>query len=228
LIIAIKNSLFIRLQSVDKAGTLVDFRDSGANYGQALRIRCEQMKAMLLALSIGLAVPCMAADIREVNGATVDLQPLHDWSKSGGTPRPLPHWKEFKIASYLGRHAGYAKCVMSISGESKSTNLVANLSRDLQSKYEAAFKEHERISALRERNKAEERNLRLERMRASVSRSIEIEEVLERISQSNEDLFTASKTLALAQAELRSYSDYAMFTGKSYQGMQIWDLGRKR
>ena len=55
------------------------------------------LSAWLLCISV--ALPCLAGDIRMINGRAVDLQPIHEWRAANGTPatRPLKHWKELRV-----------------------------------------------------------------------------------------------------------------------------------
>ena len=196
------------------------------------------LAASILVLFAGNGLP---ADIREVNGVRVDLQPIHDWKPDGGTNRPMPHWKEFRIATYLGEYAGYSKCVLIVDGKSSATNLVKNLPEDVVRKFKGVSHERIRIENWKSGNKAEDRRIRMadasaptgaagsrNYVEAKMKERYQVERDAESLRQSKEDLEEAEKRLRKLELELLNYSDFAMFTGKTYSQMQIWDLGQKR
>lgn len=189
-------------------------------------------------------------DLRVVNGMAVDLGPVHKWLLSRKGERPMKHWKQVQVLELNGDFAGYARCVGSIENGPKMEILVAHLPPG-PAKFLTAMKQrHGQIVALRAQLAADRRTIAAlgDRYVYTPSQQVSITSG----SRGGTTVDSEATRFADYQAALRNreqhesmlaefeaaYRDLlqqnakqttflAMFTGKKYSNLDIWDCGRK-
>jgi len=183
-------------------------------------------------------------DFRVVNGVTVDLGPLHAWlAKSKDEregERPMKHWKELQILE-VERTGGWFKCKVEIEGLTL-TNLVANLPAQVQAVIEKMNQTDARIELLRAqiaRGEVVVRRADAVTPHGALGTAEYVDAVRNQRAQVNlagAKLEEAKATLAKLEAERHEYISsnlsetkvLAMFTGRKYGGLEIWDCGIKK
>ena len=203
---------------------------------------------LLILLSVA-ALAVSAGDVRTVGGRSVDLQPIHDWKVDKKGERPLPHWKDVLVHEVLDRPGGWDRCKVQIEGKYREI-LVANLPTSVRTFLQTFSQRLNAIEALRaqlaaDRVAAQEAGNRwlfttsgYASVRAGTSGVyVDNEDTrLARMLELQRRVDTEAKQLAALEAEHalavekagESLTVLAMFTGKSYAKLEVWDTGLRR
>jgi len=191
------------------------------------------MNAILTILAVAASLSLEASDIRIIGSKSVDLQPIHDWMKEKKGVRPMPHWKEIHIVAPLGELGCYLKCAVQIERGSTTTNAIGNVPVGLLAKFAEVRRIEQRLAEWNKRLRAEARQVREAHALAPAAEYPGIAEANaniagEKLRQSQEDRAALSSKLDALRTEIAATYDYAMFTGQSYGGFKIMDMGRKQ
>jgi hypothetical protein len=85
-----------------------------------------------VALAFSLLLVCThAADVRNVGGVTVNLDPIHRWMATRQGNRPMPHWRDLTPVDYLGViNGGHAFRVVVATDGDPAPRLVVGIEGD--------------------------------------------------------------------------------------------------
>lgn len=183
-------------------------------------------------------------DLRVVNGITVDLGPLQAWlAKSPDEregERPLKHWKELQILE-AEPMAGWFKCKVQMEGLTR-TNLIANLPPQARKVLQEINDTYVKLQKLRVQIAASEiavRRADAVTPTGALGDRAYVDSVMNQRYQVNlagAQLEEAKKILSQLEAKHREYMNshlsetkvFAMFAGRKYGGLEIWDCGAKK
>lgn len=202
----------------------------------------------LILLSVA-ALTVSSGDVRTVGGRSVDLQPIHDWKVDHKGDRPLPHWKDVLVHEVLDRPGGWDRCKVQIEGKHREL-LVANLPNSVRAFLQTFSQRLNAIEALRaqlaaDRVAAQEAANRwlftttgYASVRAGTSgvyvdnedtRLAHMLELQRRVDMETKRLAALEAEHALAVEKAgENLTILAMFTGKSYAKLEVWDTGLRR
>ncbi len=192
-------------------------------------------------LLVLLVLPVMAQEFRTVGGKQIDLSPLLAWQQNKEGERPLAHWKEVRITQCLGKIGTHTKCAAVIEGQAK-TVLISNIKPETVAriaKVDALLaytsKEAERLK--READRIERLDAvtptgasgNANYVNAVMAQREQVNLAAVNLKRAQEALEAKQdETLKLLE-EIKQDSDFAMFTGQKYAGLEVWDCGlRKR
>lgn len=193
------------------------------------------MKIALLVAMLAVNALAQPKDVRIVNGIAVDLEPLHHWLAKQEGERPLKHWKVLQIKE-VSDGPYYPKC--RVSGETEEMDIgINNLPPTTKAFFDSIKSQSEEIGRLSTEVKA----LDWEIQHAdAVNHDYNMSNpygptlyVKETARQTLRDMRARLDELQSAHsAALASSADkttiIAMFTGKTYAGLQVWDCGRSQ
>lgn len=173
---------------------------------------------LLAALLFIGASPCISSETRTVNGKEVDLQPLIDWSAHKRGERPLKHWKLVQILENKGQTA-YPVVLADIEG-TKTQIALKNCPGDilqllarkqaLEAQLSSARQEHE--TAAQEAANTRKRKEVKQAKRSESAAVVDEKNIKKEIGE-------------LDQKIKQQKGVYAMNTGVTFNGLQVWDTG---
>jgi hypothetical protein len=178
-----------------------------------------------------------ADDVRIVNGAPVDLGPVHEWSARKKGERPLKHWKEVRVLD-IKPVGGISHYSVEIEGRMTEV-MLEHLPERITRHFEQTNKLKQQADDLRDYVQKE--SLRIRDMsatakataaksghrKASPTAKADVALAKSALAEKKTDLSNLTKQLAALKKEEGDMVEYAMFTGKKYAGLDIWDCGRK-
>lgn len=193
------------------------------------------MKTIILFALI--AVNCAAEDIRTVSGIKVDLQSIHDWTIKQEGKRPLKHWKTIEVRDYVRNMGGYEQCAIK-SEDLVKTVLILNLPLEFKTHFQKLSALGKKIEELTSYIDAEGK--RVSYLDATTPTGAGgdpdyVNAVMKKRYRINADALNLGEKQREAEALAKEYldeskrilTDLAMFTGKLYAGLEIWDFGAK-
>jgi hypothetical protein len=202
-------------------------------------------------LLFGQSTNTSDADIRVINGRSVDLAPLHQWYQNPeGADRPLRHWVRFTLLEVKPVYSGsYLSCLVDAENVRREVlfktlpagfkdtvarmhTLQTNLNT-LQQEIEAEEPEVRRREAQYEGSVV--RASRVELESAFVTQRYEYERPsrravgarLDRVALTEKQELAAKvyEELNAIQQNTNSYTVFAMDTQRKFGGLPIWDTG---
>lgn len=179
-----------------------------------------------------------ASDIRSIGGRSVDLQPIKDWERTHRGERPMQHWKKVEFISSVSQLSAWRKCKVLIEGEAPTEVLMANLPTEAKNHFDKLQNLSARVSQLSTYVENEDRRIRqvdAVTPTGAAGNAAYVNAVMAQRAQVNYDaevLRDRKRELDRLASELEdeikiTVTDYAMFTGSKYSGLQIWDCGQK-
>jgi hypothetical protein len=214
-----------------------------------------EMKAAALtatAILFSLAIGTLAQeihDLRTVNDRQVDLAPVHKWLADHKGERPLPHWKQIQILSVQMGVGSWEKCKIKTEAGATIELYVANVPPAIK-QFLASFAEDSRsIAALQAQIAQDEqrrdalwnRYVYTDSSVVSVTGGSRVPVVDDETTRHNQALAVDQRLrverqqLAAMEASYESkvsgakdqITTLAMFSGRKYSNVEIWDCGRK-
>lgn len=189
----------------------------------------------LIAAFVFAAFHGHSADIRVVNGVSVDLAPVTKWLKTKNGERPFPHWKQFSLRTIKGYQVGCDLCSVKDEGDEALDILILHLPATLRAQTALVARQKWQIASLRHR--IELGSAYAERQRADwfnpnlTHADQDANYYNSRLTKMNVDEAKA----ALAKLESKQESDtkklasdsniLAVSTGKKNGKVEIWDCG---
>jgi hypothetical protein len=189
-------------------------------------------------------------DVRVVNNVTVDLSQVHQWLATHEGQRPLPHWKQIRVTEVKSNMGGWDCCVVKMENGAKAEMLIANLPATVKAFFQSVEQQHAQIIRLRAAIEADKRlrttmwsrYMKTDSSVASVTGGSRVPVVDNEQSRYN-DAIAVSNRLAAEQDQLvvleaafdktvaeagERLTVLAMFSGREYAKMQVWDCGRPK
>lgn len=191
--------------------------------------RAIKMK-ILFALVLLTCLSASAADVRIVNNARVDLQPIHDWLETKTGDRPMAHWKQIEIHDVIGG-GPWPVCKLTADGLSKTVYL-KNVPPSAAQYW---IKLHDLTA--REKNLRDKIANDTKRLRSADMVDADVDSDYYRnretfrvnLQNSRDDLDALQSQLAQLHSQQKELtSDFAMFTGQVYNKLEVWDCGLKQ
>ena len=195
------------------------------------------VRSLSLLVSFIFCVAAPAQEIRYVGNIPVDLAPLFKWLRTREGERPLAHWKQVKINTVNVGLDAWPKCAITVDDETR-TVFLANVPKPAIAVFGEVVKLDTEIKQLDSYVAAE--RIRVRDMRANApseayagTRGYEqirqVNVATSNLETSTERLDELKLKLATAKATVSTLSrELAMFTGRKYAGLEIWDCGQKR
>ena len=187
-----------------------------------------------LSLLLLFAVPFVAQsadDFRSVNGIKVNLTPVHDWLKTHKGERPLPHWKQIRIKEMINV-GGFYKCMVSIEDESQTSVIMSNMPDSVKKAFAGIAEKQSALESARAQVEQDKQNVesarRQFRQNFDSVREGELRDAQARLDRNSRLLEERSQEYDKALQSIASETTVlAMFSGKEYAKLQIWDCGLK-
>jgi hypothetical protein len=191
-----------------------------------------------------------AHDVRIVNGNQVDLAPVHKWFGDHKGQRPMKHWQQVQIFEVKYSVGTWDLCrVKSESGQTLDL-YVDNVSSSIK-QFLTSFAEQQRAIAIlraqiardkRVKKAAWDRYVNTDSSAYSItsgSRSSSVDTESTRLADAktmNQRLEAEEEQLASLEAayeraigqSAQRLTTLAMFTGRKYGGVDVWDCGKVR
>jgi hypothetical protein len=181
-------------------------------------------------LTICAAVPLHAADVRIVGTAHVDLTPIHDWENDKSSERPMKHWKKITIEDFTPG-GPWPICSIKIEGAGKKTIYLKNIPAQAMQCLNQLSQMNAQIKFLSQQVASDIKNLRdadavHAEFNSQFDQNRDTFRARLRNNQDRLDELTSQRDELLAK-QIDSTSDLAMFTGQTYNKMEVWDCGQK-
>jgi hypothetical protein len=186
-------------------------------------------------------------DVRVVNGKAVDLGPVHQWLSERVGERPLPHWKQIEMVELKGKVGAWDRCQVKNEAGVMVELFIANLPAEVRTALTATKPPTNSVALLKERIAADEqlvKNLRrryVDSINQGNSSTVSTRGTVVDTYQSRLDDWRAASDRLEAERrqldELMSASPalppvrataLAMFSGRKYADLEIWDCGIKQ
>ena len=192
------------------------------------------MKVILLLLLAPTLL--VAADKRNVNGITVDLQPIHDWKQAPKGDRPMPHWKDVYLVEIQKPLFGGYLCNVRLDGKIQ-TVVIMHLPKKLLQLDEQKTKLSDQIAQM-EKSIADQdayrQDLRDNATRTLYQRGNAYENYSHQgdmaaidLRKMKEDLASLKKQYGQTTTELDAMRDLlAMNAGREISGSEVWEHGQ--
>ncbi len=208
----------------------------------------------LVFLAVGFAAwGCAAQDLHEiriVNGKPVDVGPLLQWFADQKGERPLKHWKRIQIWETKGKVGGWDHCKVKTEAGLMVELYVANLPADIRPFFAGLRQQTTAIANLKAQIAADE-----QREKALWNRYVDTPSEFSAVTSTtkgtavdteetrrtearatSERLRAQRKQLAALEANYdetvkqsaEKLTTFAMFSGRKYGGLEIWDCGEKQ
>lgn len=192
------------------------------------------MKSLLIAVLLGAASALgQMKDLRTVNNLPVDLTPLDQWLLNPDGERPLKHWKEIQILNFEGRVAVWPKVHLLADGKEMEV-LLANADK-AESFLTSITNATARIHATRHWIEQADSNLEHAEARAELINTTTTASayVPAEWYATVDDARRALQHMEAARDRLYAQvpkvtTDLAMFTGKTYGNLEVWDCGKRQ
>ena len=187
-----------------------------------------------LLLFAALCVSASADNWRQVNGVKVNLTPLDDWIAKPDGERPLKHWKKVEILELKEVMGGWQKCAVKIEAEGAKEILIVDLPYQTIEFLKRQKQKTDAIASLKAQIQSDETAAKKIKtathrgMRAgsAASQSYAKEMAVEEIQRKKANLADLQAEPKSAQKQVKVPNTVlAMFSGKSYSGLPIWDCG---
>ena len=190
------------------------------------------MKSIMVLLLA--ASNALASDLRNLNGAVVDLAPIYQWRETNGPPtnRPFPAWKEVRVVQVGEQISVYTRCLAVIDGFTNSIladHLPDKIRKFLADEAQLEFQARQLSQFVTD----ETQRLRIAGAQAQsldATSSAYNQFLLDRSTLDNrkEQLDMLTRQLQdMKSREPGETTDYAIQMNKIYTGMQVWDFGLK-
>lgn len=210
------------------------------------------MRLRLLRLLVPLLLSGAAAhgqeahDYRIVNGITIDLQPVHSWfakdKRDRQGERPIKHWKQLQITELKEQIGSWTKCLVKTEENSNIELMILNLPAEVKTFFQSMSQQYQAIVKWRAAIESDKRKIRQLDAVIPVAAGGDpayVNTVMAQRSQLETwkaNLETVKEELAKGEAlynqALSEASDkltvFAMFSGRKYLNLEIWDCGQKR
>ncbi len=168
-------------------------------------------------LSLG-AGPGLGAEIRNVGGADVDIQPAIDWAVKKKGDRPLKHWKQVQVLERKGQSA-YPVLLCDIEGL-KTEIALKHCPRGILDLLDQKATLEAEMKAARDNEEAASRAV------GNATRKREVRQAKRSQTAAKDTEKSLSKQLvSLDQKVKREQKIFAMFTGATFDGVPLWDTG---
>jgi hypothetical protein len=195
------------------------------------------------------ALAASAGDIRNVGGRSVDLQPIHDWKVDKRGERPFAHWKDVLVHEVLDKPGGWDRCRVEIDGKHREI-LVANLPASIGTFLDAFARRLNTIKGLRAQLAADEQaahdaanrwlfteegfttvksgtsGFYVDNQDTRLSRMLELDRRVD-LERKQLAALEAEQAKAVRQSS-EALTVLAMFTGRTYAKLEVWDTGLRR
>jgi len=211
------------------------------------------MKTIFCILAVASSVIAQTNDLRSVNDKTVNLGCVHQWFTNPSTnTRPMPHWKRIKVLQIKNNRAGFYQCAVSIEGCTNREALLANIPKQILAtlKLRADFAD----DAANARQDATAATSARQRQHDTWWNDGQVEQRVSTTTSSHGPAFVDSESARYNrwqqsiqnEQNSREYSreadeimrdhktasagldqDFAMFTGRTYAQLEVWDFGIK-
>ena len=180
-------------------------------------------------------------DFRIVNGKTVDLGPVHEWLAKPVGERPMKHWKRLQVLS-VAPVSGWFKCQVKNEADLEGQLLIANLPKMVVDYHGKLKQQYETMERLRAQIAAADAKVR----RADAVTPTEaygdrayVDSVMaqrHQVNLANVQLQESKEQLSKLERDYREALEkgpgetkiLAMFTGKKYSNLEIWDCGQQK
>jgi hypothetical protein len=194
-----------------------------------------------------LVVTCAAVaqeskELRVVNGIAVDVAPVRKWLVDRQGDRPMKHWKVLNVDRLEKMTGAWDQCVVRNESGQNVTVLIASLPPALKPTLETCAKLQNEIT-------------RLSTYHAKASKEVAVANAVTPVGAAGTAAYVDAVMNQRAQVNLASLrveelGDYivalkerleqekekskelrvllAMFTGKKYAGLEIWDCGKQQ
>ncbi len=181
-------------------------------------------------------------DLRVVNGVAVDLGPVHKWLADHQGERPLKHWKQLRVTEIKTPISGWERCRVKNEAGGEVELLVANLPAQVKTFFQSLNQQYADIVRLRTRIETETRTIRLldgqipeaawgdtAYVNSVISQRRQLEAAKANLETSREQLVTLQTSYdeQVGQAGER-LTVLAMFSGRKYSGLEVWDCGKPK
>jgi hypothetical protein len=187
------------------------------------------------------------SDIRIVNGSSVDVSPVHQWFLDKKGERPLKHWKQVQIVSMSGVMVGAERCLVKTEAGAPSEILIEHLPHDAGSHFKTLNVLLADIGKMTREIESDAREV--SRTEIAGYSNLDIGDTVSVTASSNGGTtidttderwrrFRALRAgLETKKAKLKSLLDrhdeelkrqinvLAMFTGRTYAKLAVWDCG---
>jgi hypothetical protein len=214
-------------------------------------VSLKPMRAVYAAALLTLAASAMAQeihDLRIVNGKQVDLAPIHKWLVGHEGQRPMKHWQQIQIVEVKSSVGTWDLChIKNESGQSLDLyvdNMPPNIKQFL-----ASFAEQERAIVVLRAQLARDKQVKEAAWNRYVytdssfysvtsgsrgssadtdtTRLVDAKVMTQRIEAEEEQLASLEGAYerSIAQSAQR-LTTLAMFSGRKYGGLDIWDCGK--
>lgn len=202
-----------------------------------------KMKAQILIGLVGATISALAQEapheIRMVSGTAVDLTPVIRWHQTQATngrgaqsaERPMPHWKALIVRELKEHTSSWDRCtVLNEQGDAVDIYL-ANMQPEVRVPLAKLQQINLRIQELTNAIAGEQG-----RANSYASHTSVAGQRLYAGAQGNantmrmelSDLYGQRQTAASEASTARNRKVFAMFTGRKYAGLEIWDCGVRR
>jgi hypothetical protein len=193
------------------------------------------MKTLIAILFLSAFAGIAVADIRNVGGRVVNLDPIYQWEQTNGpaTNRTLAAWREIRIVSVGNKVSVYRHCVIAVDGQTKPV-LMDHLPAEVINLFANKTRAETRKRELESFIGVEKKRLRLLNAQSIYwdmeSRDYANLQVANaNLSNREDELDETIDTLkALGTRAATICFDYAVLMNRKYIGLEIWDLGLKR
>jgi hypothetical protein len=161
---------------------------------------------------------CHSAELRNVNGKEVDLQPLIDWAAHKKGERPLKHWKLIQVLENKGQ-SGYSIVMADIEG-TKTQIALKNCPGGILQLLTQKQALEAQLSSARQDHQAAAQEAANTRKRKEVKQAKRSE-----AAAAQEEKNTKKELAELEQKIKQQKGVYAMNTGAIFNGLPVWDTG---
>jgi len=187
-----------------------------------------------LLLFAALCVSASADNWRQVNGVKVNLTPLDDWIAKPDGERPLKHWKQVEILELKEVMGSWQKCAVKIEAEGAKEILIVGLPYQTTEFLKKQKQKADAIASLKAQIQSDEsaaKKIKTATRRGmrtgwAASHSYDKEMAVEEIQRKKASLAELQSEPKSAQKQAKAPNTVlAMFSGKTYSGLSIWDCG---
>ena len=161
---------------------------------------------------------CISAELRDVNGKEVDLQPLIDWSAHKKGERPLKHWKLVQILENKGQ-TGFQVVMADIEG-TKAQIALKNCPAGILQLLTQKQALESQLAAARQEHQTAAQDAANTRKRKDVKQAKRSEAAAADMEKN-----TKKELAELEQKIKQQKAVYAMNTGATFNGLPVWDTG---
>lgn len=176
-------------------------------------------------------------DVRKVNSVNVDLSPVHQWFRDREGDRPMKHWKRIEVTEVKEPLGSWQKCVVKNEAGDRLELLIQNLPPSIPKHFSDLKQLKSQVDWLRTSLVKSSAVVAVadvtaptgatgtrDYVEAAMAERYRVE--LAKLSLEQRRARLVSLTESLNELAAKPQTELAMFTGRKYASLEIWDCGQ--